>query len=63
MNKRRRILFLDSLVGFRARAVDASSSCVVASSNNALEPTPVIKVRFVWFGSGAAQRKRWAGRS
>jgi hypothetical protein len=33
---------------------------VVALHNNALEPTPVTKARFVWFGSGAAQRKRYA---
>ena len=31
---------------------------VVASHNNALEPTPVSKARFVWSSSGAAQRKR-----
>jgi len=33
---------------------------VVALHNNALEPTPATKARFVWFSSGAAQLKRWA---
>jgi hypothetical protein len=47
-----------SLVTRTAIAGAASSLSVVAASNNALEPTPVTKARFVWFGSGAAQRRR-----
>jgi hypothetical protein len=29
-----------------------------AAHNKSLEPTPVTKVHFVWFGSGAAQLNR-----
>ena len=58
MNKPRCIWFSDSLVERSARAVDAPTSCVVAASNNALEPTLATKARFVWFSSSAAQRKR-----
>ena len=51
-----------SLVIRTAKASAASSVCVVAASNKALEPTPVTKARLVWFSSGAAQRKRYAVR-
>jgi len=44
-----------SLVMGTAEATAATSLCVVAASNNALEPTPVTKARFVWSSSGAAQ--------
>ena len=52
-----------SLVMLTAEVGAASSLCVVAASNKALEPTPVTKARFVWFSGGAAQRKRWIGES
>jgi hypothetical protein len=29
-----------------------------AAHNKSLEPTPVTKARFVWFGSGAAHSQR-----
>ena len=60
---------LSGTFGVIARERSAISGCstpliryeaAVASHNNALEPTPVTKARFVWFGSGAAQRKRSA---
>ncbi|HEU4604335.1 MAG TPA: hypothetical protein VFS24_20335 [Steroidobacteraceae bacterium] len=49
-----------SLVMRTAEARAAASLCAVAASNNALEPTPVTKARFVWFSSGAAQLCRSA---
>jgi hypothetical protein len=58
MNRSCAIQPSDSLVMRTAEVGAASSLCAVAASNNALEPTPVTKARFVWCGSGAAQRKR-----
>ena len=58
---------LSGTFGVVARESSAISGCStplirceadVASHNNALEPTPVSKARFVWSSSGAAQRKR-----
>ena len=60
---------LSGTFGVVARAGSAISGCstplvrceaAVASHNNALEPTPVTKARFVGSSSGAAQRKRYA---
>jgi hypothetical protein len=47
-----------AISGFGTRRLHRQS--VVALHNNALEPTPVTKARFVWSGSGAAQLSRWA---
>jgi len=60
MNKSCAIHPSGSLVTRTAEASAAASLCVVAASNNALEPTPATKARFVWFSNGAAQLCRYA---